>query len=230
MEVTVLVVSPHPDDAEIGVGGTILSLRDRGVSVGVVDLTNGEPTPMGTPEKREKEWKEASKILNLSWRGCLYLPNRYLFDSKENRIKLAEVIRKLKPKVLFAPYFVDAHPDHIACSRIVEGARFYAKFTKTDMEGEPHYPRWLFYYLASHLRLHFQPSYLVDISPYFSQKMKAIFAYKSQFGYGDREKFLADYLESTNGYFGRLMGVRYAEPFFSHEPVGIRDLKAFLEL
>ncbi len=230
MELRVLAIAPHPDDAEIGLGGTILSLRDKGIPVGILDLTNGEPTPKGSPEKREREWKKASSLLDLNFRDCLFLPNRYLFDTKEARIKVAEVIRLLRPEVLFLPYFVDAHPDHVAASRIGEAARFYAKLTKFELAGSPFYPKKIFYYLSNHLRLHFHPSFVVDISPFFSKKLEAVLAYKSQFGYGEREKMIERYLETTNGYYGRLIGTKYGEPFFSHEPIGVMDVDQFLSI
>ncbi|MCF7874301.1 MAG: PIG-L family deacetylase, partial [Candidatus Omnitrophica bacterium] len=108
-----LFISPHPDDAELGIGGTILKLKKQGHTVFMVDLTDGEPTPFGTKEKRKKETKKATKILKVDERINLDLPNRYLFDNKEARFLVAETIRKYKPDILFCPYPEDAHPDHL---------------------------------------------------------------------------------------------------------------------
>ena len=106
-----LIISPHPDDAELGVGGTIGVLKAEGASVGILDLTNGEPTPHGTPSIRGKETEEATKVLNLDYRKNLGLKNRELVSNLESRTLLAEEIRRVKPKNLFVPYWEDVHPD-----------------------------------------------------------------------------------------------------------------------
>ena len=120
-----LVIAPHPDDAELGMGGTIVKLLRRGWRVGVLDLTDGEPTPHGSPEIRRRETDAASSAMNLTWRFNLGLRNRYLEASIENRQRLAEVFRLARPRWLFAPYWEDAHPDHIAATQLVEAARFW---------------------------------------------------------------------------------------------------------
>ena len=149
-----LVIAPHPDDAELGVGGTILLLQAQGARVGVLDLTDGEPTPHGSPEIRRRETDAATAVLGLAWRGNLGLPNRRLEADLAARAKLAGVLRELRPRVLFAPYWEDAHPDHVAASALVDAARFWAKLTKTDLPGEPHYPQRILYYFSVHLRIH----------------------------------------------------------------------------
>ena len=117
MHLDVMVVAPHPDDAELGMGGAIMKLRAAGLSVGVLDLTDGEPTPHGSPQIRAEETAAATEILGLDWRDNLGLPNRSLQPTLEARGKLAGVIRNLQPRWLFAPYWIDAHPDHVAqCS------------------------------------------------------------------------------------------------------------------
>ncbi len=139
-ERTVLAIGAHPDDVEIGMGGTIAALVAAGHRVTILDLTNGEPTPMGSPERRRAESEEAARVLGVARRITLGLPNRYLEDTVENRTAVAEVIREVRPELLFIPYWVDAHPDHVAAERLSEAARFYAKLTKTEMRGEPFYP------------------------------------------------------------------------------------------
>src|SRR5262245_44443456 len=155
----VLVVAPHPDDAELGAGGAILQYKADGYRVGVLDLTNGEPTPHGSPEIRAAETAAATKILGLDWRGNLGLPNRSLQPTLEARAQLAGVIRQLRPRLLFAPYWVDAHPDHAAAVELIEAARFWAKLTKSDLPGEPHHPAGIIYYNCVHLRLVEKPSF-----------------------------------------------------------------------
>jgi LmbE family N-acetylglucosaminyl deacetylase len=133
MEHIVLVVAPHQDDAEIGMGGTIIALRNRGVRVVILDLSDGEPTPFGSVEIRAKETSAASKILGVQERILLGLKNRELFDTVEARKQVAEVIREVRPTVVCAPYWEDAHPDHVQASALVDAARFYSKFVKTDL-------------------------------------------------------------------------------------------------
>src|SRR5438128_12002516 len=111
-----LVIAPHPDDAELAAGGTMLLLKAQGASVGVLDLTDGEPTPFGSPEIRRAETEAASAVLGLDWRGNLGLRNRFLVADLEARHRLAGVLRELRPHTLFAPYWEDAHPDHVAAS------------------------------------------------------------------------------------------------------------------
>ena len=142
----VLVIAPHPDDAELGMAGGILQLKQEGQAVGILDLTDGEPTPHGSVELRGQETARASEILGIDWRGNLGLPNRSLEASLEARGQLAEVIRQTRPRWLFAPYGVDAHPDHVAATELVQAARFWAKLTKSNLAGEPHHPERIYYY------------------------------------------------------------------------------------
>src|SRR5438552_4209825 len=152
-----LIIAPHPDDAELAAGGTILSLKARGARVGVLDLTDGEPTPHGSPEIRRRETEAATAVLGLTWRGNLGLTNRRLQPDLDARARLAGSLRQLRPQTVFAPYWHDAHPDHVAASALVDAARFWAKLTKCDLPGEPHYPQRIIYYFTIHLRLHTQP-------------------------------------------------------------------------
>ena len=177
-----LAIGPHPDDLEIAMGGTICLLLAQGHEVALCDLTNGEPTPIGTPERRAAETVEATRLLGVTQRITLSLPNRYLQDTIEARMMVAEVIREVRPDALFVPYWVDAHPDHVAAAALAEAARFVAKLTKTDMRGEPHYPGRVYHFFSTHYRLHVKPSFIVDISDFLETKMASIAAYASQFG------------------------------------------------
>ncbi|GAI70831.1 unnamed protein product, partial [marine sediment metagenome] len=120
----ILAIGPHPDDVELGMGGSILKFTEAGHQVTIVDLTDGEPTPHGDPETRKKESVKSSRILGIDERITLDFPNRYLQDEVEARQELAEIIRKIQPDILFTPYWIDAHPDHIATSKICDAARF----------------------------------------------------------------------------------------------------------
>lgn len=226
---TILAVGPHPDDVEGGMGGSILKFLKLGHKVHVVDLTNGEPTPHGTTEIRREECEKATSLLGLTSRTTLDFPNRYLFDNVETRGKVAEVIRKVRPDILFLPYWEDAHPDHIQTTMIGEAARFYAKLTKTDMAGGPWYPRRIFYYLWSHQKVHFSPAFVIDISEEFEKKVEVVKSYKSQFAYDEeRWRQINGSLQASGQYYGGLIGTKYGEPFASREKIGLRDIGALI--
>ena len=222
-----LVVAPHPDDAELGVGGTILLLRSQGARVGVLDLTDGEPTPFGSLETRRLETDLATSVLGLAWRGNLGLPNRSLEHTLEARAKLASAFRLLRPRILFAPYWEDSHPDHVAASALVDAARFWSKLTKTDMLGQPHLPDQVIYYFTVHLRIHPPVSFVTDITPHFEAKMQAIACYHSQFlkGRSTTPPTILDDLRDRARYWGWAIGSRYGEPFICRETVGLRSLR-----
>jgi N-acetylglucosamine malate deacetylase 1 len=223
----ILVVAPHPDDAELGAAGAILKWKAEGLRVGVLDLTSGEPTPFGTPELRARETAAATAILGLDWRENLGLPNRSLEPTLDARAKLAGAIRQTRPRWLFAPYWIDAHPDHTAATELVEAARFWAKLTKTDLPGEPHYPERIFYYYCVHLRAIPDPAFILDISEHWEQKLAAIRCYESQFVTGRREEpptFL-DRLRDQASTLGNLIGAKYGEPFAAREPVGLTTMR-----
>ncbi len=222
-----LVIAPHPDDAELGAGGTLLLLKAQGARVGVLDLTNGEPTPHGSPEIRRHETDAATAILGLDWRGNLGLPNRSLVADLAARHQLAGVLRELRPGCLFAPYWDDSHPDHVAASALVDAARFWAKLTKTDLPHEPFYPPRILYYFSVHLRLHPRPSFVMDITPYLEEKMRALACYRSQFieGRPTTPPTFMDDLRDRARYWGWAISARYGEPFVSREEVGLRSLR-----
>jgi bacillithiol biosynthesis deacetylase BshB1 len=230
MQLDILVIAPHPDDAELGMGGAIGKLRAAGLRVGVLDLTDGEPTPYGSAEIRTRETAAATEILGLSWRSNLGLPNRRLEATLDARHQLAGVIRQVQPRWLFAPYWVDAHPDHVAATQLVEAARFWAKLTKCDLPGEPCHPQRLFHYYCVHLKLVPQPAFVLDISDFWEQKLAAIRCYQSQFVVGrspDPPTFL-DQLRDEAAYWGKSIGVRYGEPYTCREPIGLSSLQSLV--
>ncbi len=222
-EIDYLVIAPHPDDAELGAGGALLLLKAQGATVGVLDLTDGEPTPRGSPEIRQRETEAATAVLGLDWRGNLGLPNRSLMADLDSRRRLAVALRQLRPRCLLAPYWEDAHPDHVQASALVDAARFWAKLTRTDMPGEPFYPPRLLYYFSVHLRLHVKPSFVLDVSAHHEQKLRALACYRSQFVEG-RPTFLEELRERAR-YWGWLIGAEYGEPFLSREEIGLRGLR-----
>jgi bacillithiol biosynthesis deacetylase BshB1 len=226
MEDIALVVAPHQDDAEIGMGGTIAALCAKGARVVVLDLSDGEPTPYGSPEIRAKETKAASALLGVKERILLGLKNREIFDTVENRKKVAEVIREVKPALLFAPYWSDAHPDHTQSSALVDAARFYSKFVKTDLKHEPWYPRRELYYFSTHLRVKFSPSFIFDISDYLEVKIDSIKAYDSQFVQHPGNAKRIDAIRAEALYWGAEIGVKAGEPFVSKENMRVSSVEA----
>jgi bacillithiol biosynthesis deacetylase BshB1 len=222
-----LAIAAHPDDAEIGVGGTLALLKSQGFRVGILDLTDGEPTPFGSPEARRREAAEATAVLRLDWRDNLGLTNRRLIHDLETRARLAGVIRQTRPQVLFAPYWEDSHPDHVAASSLVDAARFWAKLTKTDLPGEPHLPSRILYYFSVHLRIHPQPTLVLDISEHLETKLQALRCYQSQFVLGrpsDRPTVI-DKVRDQARYWGWAIGTTAGEPLVSREPLGWRSLR-----
>lgn len=226
MEDIALIVAPHQDDAEIGMGGTIVALRQSRVRVVVLDLSDGEPTPYGSQEIRAKETKAASAILGVQERILLGLKNREIFDNVDNRKKIAEVIRGVKPTILFAPYWQDAHPDHVQSSALVDAARFYSKFVKTDLAGEPWYPRREFYYFSTHLRVKIAPSFIFDISDHLERKIESIRAYESQFVKHPSNAKRIDAIRTEALYWGGEIGVLAGEPFVSKEQIRLASVDA----
>lgn len=222
-----LVIAPHPDDAELGAGGTILRCLEDGLRVGVLDLTSGEPTPFGSVEVRAAETAAATKILGLDYRGNLGLPNRSLQADLDARARLAGLLRQLRPRWLLAPYWVDAHPDHLAATDLIEAARFWAKLTKTDMPGEPFHPQRVYHYYCVHLRQIVQPAFIVDISKYWERKLAAIACYQSQFvvGRATEPPTFLDRLRDEAAYWGKMIGTHYGEPLTSREPIGLSSLR-----
>ncbi len=219
----ILVVGPHPDDQELGMGGTVIRLAAQGHNVLLLDMTNGEPTPHGSPEQRETEWTAAAKIMGVK-RRLLGLKNREVEHTLAARHMVAGVMREHQAEIVFLPFMEDAHPDHVATTRIVEDARFDAKLTKTNLPGEPIYPKWMFYYYCTHLRWVVNPSFCIDITEQMDDKERAITAYESQFVTPEKNRKVVEWVRHLNGYMGSRIGTEYAEPFYSREPVALNSL------
>ncbi|MCB9846102.1 MAG: PIG-L family deacetylase [Phycisphaeraceae bacterium] len=243
----ILVIGPHPDDQELGMGATIALLAEQGHDVLLLDMTNGEPTPFGDPVTRAKEAEAARAILSPDAarfpgsrplrRVLLGLLNRRVEHGIGARHAVAGVMRAHRADVVFIPFFEDAHPDHIATTRIAEDARFDAKLTSLDLPtpaglepGPPIYPRWLFYYYCTHLRHIASPSFLIDVSGHLDRKIDAINAYHTQFVLPEKNRRVVEWVRQQAGYFGSRIGVDAAEGFFTREPIGLRDLSGIVGL
>lgn len=232
----ILVVAPHPDDAEISVGGTILIAKAQGLKIGIVELTDGEPTPHGSIERRAAETASASQVLDIDWRENLRLPNRKLQHTLEARQKLANVFRTTRPKTILAPYWHDAHPDHVVASELVDAARFWSKLTRTDESGqvllasEPFWPPRLFHFWSVHLRIHPKPAFVIDISDQIDRKMEAVRCFESQVieGRSTEHPTVLDDIRDRARYWGWTIGTAYGEPLASREEIGIAGLTSIL--
>jgi len=225
-----LVVAPHPDDAELGMGGTIVRLIQQGWKVGILDLTSGEPTPLGTPERRAAETAAANAVLGNPWRKNLGLPNRCLEPTLLHRRAIAAVFRQVRAPLLFAPYWEDAHPDHTAATKLIEDARFWSKLSRSDIAGEPFHPARILYYFSVHLRIIERPSVVIDISEQLEAKLTALKCFGSQLvdNQPPGRPGVIDQLCDRTRYWGQLAGVRHAEPFASREPIGLSGLGQLL--
>ncbi len=222
-----LCIGAHPDDVEIGMGGTVAGMVRTGLRVGIVDLTDGEPTPHGTHDTRMREASAAARVLGVE-RVTLSQPNRFLQDTIEARKELAQVIRQHQPRILFIPFAEDAHPDHIAASSIASAARFYAKLTKTEMTGEPYYPDRVYRYMAVHLNLVREPSFVMDVSADMPKKLEALRCYESQFAANPHNATLIESMVGLGRFWGSRIGVEAGEPFFCAEPVGLASIASLV--
>lgn len=225
MKLDILVFAAHADDAEIGMGGTIAKHVRAGDRVGIVDLTRAEMSSNGDPETRQREAAEASRILGLAARDNLGLPDRGLAVVPEMIDRMVAAIRAYRPRLVFAPYGIDRHPDHVACSRMAEEAVFSAKLRRYM----PDTPAWnaeqLFFYFVNDAHA---PQLLVDITETQEIKMDALRAYRSQFmpDGDDRVEtpLTAAYLEAVAAR-DRLLGqpkrFAYAEGFIPKGPLAL---------
>ena len=229
MKLDILIFAAHPDDAELGMGGTIAKLVSEGKSVGIVDFSEAELSSNGTVESRRLETEDASRILRVAIRENFKITDGKVKISDKVVNSVIVLLRTHKPQVVFAPYFNDRHPDHIGASKIVKEAVFFSglKKIKTVLENkkQPAFrPEKLYYYMQTY---EFAPSFIVDISEHFETKMESVRAYKSQF-YNSDEKgeltFISDpkfikYLEARARHYGFQIRKEYGEPFFSEEAI-----------
>ncbi len=230
LELDFLAVGAHPDDVEIACGGTLAHLADLGYKVGIVDLTDGEPTPRSPgPEVRAEEARRAGEILGVHLRINLNLPNRRLFDTFEHRVELAKVFRRYRPKVVvgFGGKTVLASPDHYQAMLITDAAVFYSRLTKWDehFDGLPVHTitNQLSFPIALHgLDLPESAGTLIaDISTTLARKIEAVRAYQTQFG--ERAQIFRA-VETMNRYQGMSAGFEAGELFLTYRSVGLHDL------
>ncbi len=227
MEVDILAFSPHPDDAELGCGGSLILAADRGLRVAIADLSAGEKSSRGTPELRQAEKERASETLGLCERLSVGLPDSEIGTDAKQRLPVLQLIRDTRPRIVLAPHSPDRHPDHEGAHRLVKEACFLAGVRQVGA-GHPHRPEQVYYYM---IHRPFAPSLVVDISRVWERKMAALNAYQSQFqsvGEGSptaisQPDFLR-FIEAQAIVFGALIGARYGEAFYLPGPVPLREL------
>lgn len=231
----ILAFGAHSDDVEIGMGGTIAKYSAKGMKIGICDLTEAELSSNGTVETRRIEAVRAAELLGVDVRDNLLLPDRGLYVSEESIKKVANVIRKYRPKVIFTPYYIDRHPDHGNCSKIVEEAFFSSGIRKFETgEDFPAYrPSKMFFYMINGFH---KPDFVIDISSYMDKKRDSLNAYESQFQKND-DTFetplvngYIDTIEAREKLFGKEVGVSYAEGFKVNTPLILdRDILGDIE-
>ncbi len=226
--VEILAFSPHPDDVELGCGGTLATLARRGASFGIVDLTRGEMGTRGTPELRAREAAEAARILGARFRANLDLGDGALRTDRAAESLVVDVIRRARPRLVLAPLVLDRHPDHVRASRLVTDAAWYAGLAKLETGLPSHRPDQVVFYAAYVL---VPPTFLVDVSAAFATKIAALHAYRSQFH--DENSSEPETYVSSKGFFdgieararslGRIANVEYAEGFIANVPPTLMD-------
>ncbi|MDQ1145275.1 bacillithiol biosynthesis deacetylase BshB1 [Bacillus sp. SORGH_AS 510] len=226
----ILAFGAHADDVEIGMGGTIAKLSSEGCRIGICDLTDADLSSNGNVVLRKEEASHAADILGVSYRTTLAIPDRGLYLKEEYIKKIVNVIRTHRPKIVFAPYFEDRHPDHGNCARLVEEAVFSAGIKKyqTGEEIEPHRVEKVYFYMINGFH---KPDFTIDISLYINKKLSALRAYRSQFEQTEASidtPLVNGYIETVEArerMFGKMVGVSFAEGFKTKVPVLLdRDL------
>jgi bacillithiol biosynthesis deacetylase BshB1 len=238
MKLDILAIGAHPDDVELSCAGTIVKHKKAGKKIGICDITRGELSTRGNLSTREKETDIASKIMGISVRVNLNLPDGFFKNDQESQLQLVKIIRKYRPEIVLAPALYDRHPDHGRAAKLCNTACFLSGLSKVqtsiqNVEQEPWRPRILLHYIQDY---NMPASILVDISKEFETKMDAIKAYSSQF-YSENSnetqtpistKEFLEYIEGRSKFWARCIGVEYAEAFVVKRPIGIKYLDELL--
>jgi N-acetylglucosamine malate deacetylase 1 len=231
MKLDLLAIAPHPDDVELTCGGTLLKAEEQGYKTGILDLTAGEMGTRGTPETRLKEAAKAAKILRVAHRENLHLPDAHLEVTNETKRAVAQRIRALQPHTVILPYWEGRHPDHYTAARLAYEGCFLAGLKQMPIEGEPFRPFKILYSTVYYRQV--RPTFVVDITPYFERRYRAILAYHSQFRPKTKDKRskvdipldrLHQEVNLLARYYGHLAGVEYAEPFLVKEVMQVEDV------
>jgi len=223
-QLDLLAFGPHPDDIEIGLAGTVAKHVALGFRVGLCDLTAGELGSNGTVEERLREGESARVVLGALWRENLRLPDRAIGMDPGHARRIAELVRRWRPRTVALPYWSDRHPDHVAASQVLTDAVFNAGLRRYPADGEPWKPDWVCYYFINDSA---PPSFVVDVSDHYDVKRRALACHLSQFQPADAQavatrltspRFM-QLVESRDAQFGALAGVRFAEGLIIREPL-----------
>jgi N-acetylglucosamine malate deacetylase 1 len=230
MKLDLLAIAAHPDDVELTCGGTLLKMAEKGYKTGILDFTAGEMGTRGTPETRANEAAAAANILKVSWRGTLGVPDSDVQPSREHKMRLAKVIRELRPRTVIIPYWEARHPDHYHASKLGYEGCFLAGLKQLPLEGEAYRPFKILYATSFE---GMPPTFVVDITKQYDSRRRAILAYGSQFRPAKSEKkqrvFLAvDQLDARMDllarHYGQMIGLKYGEPFLQKELMQVEDV------
>jgi bacillithiol biosynthesis deacetylase BshB1 len=239
MNVDVLAIAAHPDDIEMTSAGTIFSLIAQGKTVAGIDLTRGELGTRGTPEIRLQESAEAARLMNLVARENMGFKDAFFRNDEEHQMALIPLIRQFRPQIVLTNAPEDRHPDHGRAAQLVIDACFYAGLRQIETVGkdgqpqEAHRPAFIYHFIQDRS---LKPDFVVDVTPYWEQKIAAIKAYKSQFfnpdsnepqSYISNKSFL-DFLEARTREHGHMIGVEFGEGFISRRMLGVQDLFALI--
>lgn len=232
MKLDVLAIAAHPDDVELTCGGTLIKMVQKGYKTGILDLTAGEMGTRGTPETRAKEAARAAKLLKVSWRGTIGVPDSDVQPARQHKLRLAAIIRDLRPHTVIIPYWEARHPDHYHASSLGYEGCFLAGLKQLPLDGEPFRPFKILYATSFE---GMPATFIVDITRQYEIRRKAILAYASQFRPAKSEKrqrvFLAiDELDARMDllarHYGQMIGVKYGEPFLQKELMEVDDVVA----
>ncbi len=222
----VLAIAAHRDDVEQTCGGTLLRMHSIGVSTAILDLTQGEAGTRGSAAERAAEAAAAARILGVQWRGALDIPDGRVENTWDNRLKIVEVLRRIRPRVVILPYWTGRHPDHYNSATLGYEACFLSGLAKIDTGTAPHRPFKIVY---ASLYADVRPSFVVDITPFIEERHRALMAYQSQYanqaagsGLFVPEDEIRERTFAEARHYGTLAGVRYAEPFVQKE-IGLID-------
>jgi bacillithiol biosynthesis deacetylase BshB1 len=222
--VDLLAIGPHPDDIEIGIGGTVAKHVALGLRVGLCDLTAGEMGSNGTVEQRLAESAAARDVLGARWRVNARLPDRALGSVPDHVVRLASIVRAARPRVIAIPHWSDRHPDHVAASHLSAEAVFSAGLRRFQASGDPWKPEWVCYYFINDSS---PPSFVVDVSAHYETKRRALACHATQFKPSTADAVatrltssrFAQLIESRDAQFGALCDVDFGEGFVVRQPV-----------
>jgi bacillithiol biosynthesis deacetylase BshB1 len=224
-----LAFGTHPDDIELFCSGLLIKLKNQGYTTAVIDLTYGELSTNGDVATRKNETKNANKILRLDKRINLGFDDGNIINTPDTRLKIIKQVRDIKPEICILPYGKDRHPDHIKAAQLVQDAIFYAGLPRIDTGQKAFRPKSILYYMQ---HLDFNPTFIVDISDEFENKLNAIKAYKSQFinkdndfieTYINRNEFIESIITRAK-FYGHHISCRYGEPYFYDGDLKINDI------